>query len=204
GFVPAQPIPHALPPQLEGLVQLLPLLRFQNRHDSVLAARENSFRLPKIELAQMSQLVVNLLQDWPDLLFLIARQFHFRDPAHRRVRKPASRVTVASHFVSCRSHHKKRTRDHADNKSCNNQQNDFPSTEAIHGRNKQSRDDAKSDLFRRRRDALSSAAWRWLPLHPRRQRTGIEMGLSRTRSRIQQRLERDAVSRTNRRPARKR
>ena len=72
-FVHAQPITHALPPELEGLVQLLPLLRFQNRLDSVLAARENSLRFPEIEFAQMSQLVIDLLQDWPDLLFLIAR-----------------------------------------------------------------------------------------------------------------------------------
>ena len=62
-----------------------PLLRRQDYVDSVFPARKNSFRFAKIERAQIGQLIVDLLQNWSDFLFLIGREFHLRPPAIGRV-----------------------------------------------------------------------------------------------------------------------
>src|SRR5438067_5745611 len=84
-IVHAQPIAHALPAELERLVQMRPLFWRQNPVDSIFPARKNSFGLAQIERAQIGQLIINLLQNRPDLLVLIGRQFHFGAPSVGRV-----------------------------------------------------------------------------------------------------------------------
>jgi len=69
-----------------------PLLRRQDCVDPVFPSRKNSFRFAKIERAQIGQLIVDLLQNRPDLLLLIGRELHLRPPAIGRIRKPAPRV----------------------------------------------------------------------------------------------------------------
>src|SRR5258708_32621579 len=83
--VHAQPIAYALPTQLERFVQLRPLLRRQDRVDSILPSRENSFGLAQIERAQIGQLIIDLLQNRPDFLVLIGCEFHFGAPSVGRV-----------------------------------------------------------------------------------------------------------------------
>ena len=74
-----------MPSLLESLMESWPLLRRQDWVDSVFPARKNSFRFAKIERAQIGQLIVDLLQNWPDLLCLVGRQFHLGLPAVGRV-----------------------------------------------------------------------------------------------------------------------
>jgi len=70
-IVHAEPIAHALPAELKCLTQFLLLIRFQNPFDPVLAARKNSFRFAQIHCPQICQLIIDLLQNRPDFLFLV-------------------------------------------------------------------------------------------------------------------------------------
>jgi len=66
-------IAQALPPLFEGLMELRPLLRRQDPSDAILAARKNSFGLAEIDRAAVGQLIIDFLQDRPNLLVLLGR-----------------------------------------------------------------------------------------------------------------------------------
>jgi len=81
-----------------------PLLGGQNSGDSIFAAGQNPFGLAKVDRAPIRQLVIDLLQDWPDLLVLIVRQIHLASPPLRRATKPAKWIALAPHLILRRAH----------------------------------------------------------------------------------------------------
>src|SRR5207249_7927290 len=80
---------------------------FSSRRRHTRSKRDWSSDVCSSDLTQIGQLIVDLLQNRPDLLFLTGREFHLRPPAIGRIRKPAPRVAVSSHFIFGRSHDEK-------------------------------------------------------------------------------------------------
>lgn len=131
-IVHAHPIAQPLSSLLERLVQPRLLVRGENPGNSIFAAGQNSFGLAKIQRASIRQLIINLLQDRPDFLVLVRREIHFGPPALRRAAEPAERVALAPHFILGRPHDEKCARYRARNKTCENEESDFPSTCRVH------------------------------------------------------------------------
>src|SRR5207302_8592175 len=97
------------------------------RIDPILAAGKNSFRFARIERAQIRQLIVDLLQDRANFLFLVGSQFHVAHPTLRRVRKKPAWIASAPHCIFSRSHYDIGAGDRACDKSCKDEESDLPS-----------------------------------------------------------------------------
>jgi hypothetical protein len=129
GFGNANPLTDTLPAFLNDLLQTRALIRFQNRIHSVLPARQDPFRLARIERTQIVILIRHWSQNRSDFLRLLGlqTQIALQSIYGRNQGKPwwlRGTTDGALYHAAC----KQPADDGTGDKSCNQRQNNFPSS----------------------------------------------------------------------------
>src|SRR5690348_12748003 len=128
----AHPIAESLPPLFKGLMQAGQLVGREKSRQPIFPTRQNPIGFAKIDRATVRQLIINLLENWPDLLVLVRSKFHFAAPTLRRIAKPSRRVALTTHLVFGRAHYQKCAGQRPGNKTCQHEKSDLPSTWRVH------------------------------------------------------------------------